>query len=694
MKSIKIKIFKAVLSVFIILVLLIAAGGGLFIYFFPKEKIKEIAIDQARKTINREITIGDLHYSPSGIVLSNVGILNRNIAGAPESEKVFAQAEDIYLRFSIFDLLEKKIKFSYIYLENFRFNIIFDENGESNLAQFIKELTEKKESPISASISNIKLHNTVITLQKAPESLKPLEGTYMFDGQLRFAKDGSILIAESELRLPEDRGTMYPELTVNTGPEGFKITGGIGLKKTSLIWVYRWATTPKPFYLITGDITGLVITKDAVEGFVKASSTLTNSKHTLYADGFCRVSIKDRTILIANADGKINDSKLWFNYLQFTWAGTNVRFSAKNIDAQVVDVIPLVDPIPRKLYGRMTGELSYERGIWNANGKVYDVGYDKPNNTISGVTTELTIINNLFTKSNIRAAVLGQPCTASLASTDKTLTRVFLNVKADRFVFPHRSEGEYRSLDLTFPLEVTGQAEIGEFLYGEYRFSNVQGHYLWAGNRAILNSFTAGFMEGSVKGRASVDANVKPPELTAGIIFDGVKLQRLFEGSKLFGNRLFGNVGGSANITLNLRENLLDSIRGKAEFSIDRGKVTNTGIQNGLGIWLAELKYKIMDLEFNKIYGNIEINGPKYTVNSFIFNSQNIRFNIKGVFTDQLVADPISINMEFSKYFIQDIARPLVVASGYNKYLRGDWYYIPFQVNGDLTDSRNIKKLY
>ena len=69
----------------------------------------------------------------------------------------------------------------------------------------------------------------------------------------------------------------------------------------------------------------------------------------------------------------------------------------------------------------------------------------------------------------------------------------------------------------------------------------------------MLNSFTAGFMEGSVKGRASVDANVKPPELTAGIMFDGVKLQRLFEGSKLFGNRLFGNVGGSANITLNLR---------------------------------------------------------------------------------------------------------------------------------------------
>ena len=40
-------------------------------------------------------------------------------------------------------------------------------------------------------------------------------------------------------------------------------------------------------------------------------------------------------------------------------------------------------------------------------------------------------------------------------------------------------------------------------------------------------------------------------------------------------------MAGNIDITLNLNENLLNSIRGKAEFSIDRGKLTNTGIQNG-----------------------------------------------------------------------------------------------------------------
>ena len=531
MKSIRTKIFKALLSLLIFLVLLIGISVGLFLYFFPKEKIKAIAIEQAHKTINREITIGDISYSLSGVILDNVEILNRSDASVPGAEKIFARAESIYLRFSIFDLLDKKLKFSYINLENFKFNIIFDEKGVSNLAQFITELLAMDKSPISTSISNIKLNNAIITLQNAPVKLKPLEGTYLFDGRIQFNKDQSILVADSEFKLPEDRGTMYPEITIHKGAngQGFRITGKTGLKKVSLLWVYAWAKKPKPFHIVTGDITDLVITKEAVEGFAKASSTLTNCNKVIYADGFCRVSIKDRTILIANAKGKIENSTLWFNYLQFTWAGTNVKFSAKNIDAQVVDAIPLVDPIPRKLYGRMTGELSYEKGVWNANGKVYDVGYDFPNKTISGVTTELTIVNNLFTKSDIRAEVLGQPCIASLASTDNTLHRVFLNIRADRFVFPRKSEGEYRDLDIIFPLEVTGQAEIGEFVYGDYKFSNVQGQYLWAANKATLNSFTAGFMEGSVKGRASIDATVKPPEVSARITFDAVKLQRLFE---------------------------------------------------------------------------------------------------------------------------------------------------------------------
>ncbi|HOO72021.1 MAG TPA: AsmA family protein [Spirochaetota bacterium] len=695
MKSIKTKIFKILISLIGIVLLIIGLLAGLFIYFFPKEKIKAIAIEQARKTINRELTVEDIRYSLSGIILDNIEILNKTGNDVPEEEKIFARADSIYLRFSVLDLLEKKIKFSYIYLENFRFNIIFDEQGQSNLEQLVQDLTRTTGDPgVSASISNIKLNNAEITLKKAPEILRPLEGTYYLSGRLQFTRSGDILVADSELRLPEDRGTMLPELTVHTGKGGFKIIGNVELKKTSLLWVYQWATNPKPYNLITGNITDLTITTEAVEGFVKASSTLTNSKHLLYADGFCRVSIKDRTVLIANTKGKINNSTLWFNYLQFSFSGTNVKFDAKNIDAQVTDVIPLVDVIPGKLYGKMEGELSYGKGIFNTKARVSNAGYDFPGKTISGVSTDLTIINNQFKKSDIAATVLGQPCTVSIASTDRTLNRMFLNIVAEKFVFPDKKESDFQDLDLSFPLEVTGQAKINQFIFKDYIFSGLEARYLLSGKKLTLNTLTTGFMEGTVRGNATIDTTVSPPLTSAQLAFDSVKLHRLFAQSKLFNNRFYGNISGNANVTLLLRENILDTIKGKTEFTVEKGKITNTGIQNGLGIWLAELKYKIIDLEFNKIYGNIDISGPHYVVNSFIFNSQNIRFNIKGSFNRDLVAEPLFINMEFSKYFIQDIARPLVVASGYTKYLKGDWYYIPFQVSGDLTNSKNIKKIY
>jgi hypothetical protein len=675
-------------------VLTAALAVGLFMYFFPKERIKEIAIEQARKTINRELTIGDIHYSLRGVVLDNIEILNSDDIAMSEDDKIFAKADSIFLRFSLLDLLEKKIKLSYIYLDSFRFNILFNEAGESNLQKLIAELTGKKgDSALSASISHIKLHNARLTLKKAPDILKPLEGDYGFNGKVQFGREGEIAISDCELNLPENRGRMYPELLVHTGPGGFKITGDVELKKTSLLWVYRWGTRPQPYDLITGTVRDLIITSEAVEGYVKASSTLTNSKHLLYADGFCRVSIKNRTVLIANTRGKINNSTLWFNYLQFGFDGSNVKFDANNIDAQVVDVIPLVNVIPARLYGGMQGELAYAAGVFNARAKVTSLGYDYGSKTISGVNTELTIVNNQFKQSDISVMVFGQACTASIASTDPKLNRVFINIDTERFVFPEKDESEFKNLDLAFPLRVTGRARAKEFIFKEYVLAGADVHYELAGGRLTLNSLSTSFMEGTIRGRGSIDTTMRPPEVALSLAVENIRLQRFFAQSKQFGNRIFGAISGKADIALTLKENTLDTLRGKTEFTIDKGKLTNTGIQNGLGVWLSELKYKLMDLEFNKIYGNIDINGTRYLVNSFIFNSQNIRFNVRGTFNRDLMAEPLHITLEFSKYFIQDIARPLVFASGYNQYLKGDWYYIPFEVTGNFTDSKNIKKV-
>ena len=696
MKLTKTKIFKYIAILIIFFFIIAVMGAGLFIYFFPKEKFKALAIEQARQIINRELSIGSIRYSLKGVVLEDIIIFDHDEEASPETKPVFARAERIYLRFSLLDILDKKLKFSLIYLENFKFTIAFDDEGKTNIQKLVEELTKGNgESAVATSIRNIKLDNAALELQKAPGKLKPLEGIYYFNGLIHFDKAGTIWISESKLKLPEKRGTMSPELLVHTKAKEFHITGNVELNKTSLLWVYQWRKKgPLPYHLITGTITDLKISSRDVEGFVKASSTLTNSPDVLFADGFCKVSIENKTVLIANTKGRIDNSTLWFNYLQFSFKGTRVKFDARNIDAYVTDVMPLLDFLPGKLFGKMIGDLSYHEGIYNADVKLINAGYDYRGGMVSDVNTSITIKDNIFKKSDIAATIYGHPCSVSLASTDKSLDRIFCNVETEEFTF-HSKENEnpYAGLNLYFPVDVTGRISIKKLKYNKYTLAPFQANYGLSKSVLSINNFNTGFMNGEVKGNAVIDTSVQPATVFTNLAFSGIKVQEVFADSQ-FKNRFYGVAEGKADIRFLLTEKVYDTIYGNAEFNMDKGKLSNTGIQNGLGIWLSELKYKLTDLEFNKIYGNLEIKGTKYIVNSFIFNSQNIRFNVKGSFTENLIASPLYINMEFSKYFIQDIARPLVAASGYNKYIKGNWYYIPFQVQGDLTKSKNIKKLY
>ena len=136
---------------------------------------------------------------------------------------------------------------------------------------------------------------------------------------------------------------------------------------------------------------------------------------------------------------------------------------------------------------------------------------------------------------------------------------------------------------------------------------------------------------------------------------------------------------------------MTETLKGNAVFNVSKGKVVNTGIQNGLIIFLAELRYKLKDLEFSRIYGNIDIDGKDLTINTFIFNSEDIRLAMNGKINSDLTASNMSVKLEFNNHFIKDIPRPAIAF--YNEYLSGRWYTIPFLLNGNITDSKNIKML-
>ena len=156
-------------------------------------------------------------------------------------------------------------------------------------------------------------------------------------------------------------------------------------------------------------------------------------------------------------------------------------------------------------------------------------------------------------------------------------------------------------------------------------------------------------------------------------------------------NRMFGTASGEANINFSYGQSIFKSLKGNTEIVIDKGKFVDTGIQDGLGLWLSELKYKLKNLEFNKIYGNISLNNDTAIINSFIFNSDDIRLKMTGAINTSLVTPHMGISLEFHRRFLHDIPTP-AARLGLDKYLNGNWYIIPFTAQGDISVGKNIKR--
>jgi hypothetical protein len=188
--------------------------------------------------------------------------------------------------------------------------------------------------------------------------------------------------------------------------------------------------------------------------------------------------------------------------------------------------------------------------------------------------------------------------------------------------------------------------------------------------------------EAASSGKGSIDYSRNYPYLELSSSFSDIKMQNIANLSDKFKNRFFGIAAGNAEIGIKLDkdEDITKSLKGKIEFNVVKGKLVDTGIQNGLGIWLSGLKDKLKDLEFNKIY-----------INSFLFDGSDIRLKLDGFLTKKLEGD-IKINLEFNGDFIQDLPNPALIQL--SKYKKGDWYHIPFHAKGDdITSGKNIKQV-
>ena len=697
MKKTVIKIIKIFIVTTLIITVLIAGSLAVLRYFYSEDKIKEIFISETSTFLKRKIVIENLRYGLGGLVINGLVLYD----GMSENDPVIFKSKELDLGFSLFDLIHKRLNIKNISIDSPEFELVFDENNKTNIEKLISELPEPdpNEESMSADVSRLSLVNAKISVVNPKEHFAPLGGDYIISADIDMSKKNIIAINNCALKLPEDRGFLRPIISITKVDDSVLIEGGTKLNPASLLWVYKWRAkghAHPPYNLVNGEVDKLKIeiTGDRnviVEGHVSAVSTLSNSPLNVTANGYCRVNVKQKTIHLWNVNSKIDLSSLFLQNLLFTFDGRLISLDAKNVSADVAHIKPILSQMPAKLFGHVKGNLACVNDKFSGNLLISNAGFDR--NVISGVTADIAIKDNSIKKTGIPVVLLGNNCLLSVATTDDSLKKIFVDIKGQSFVMKDQPSGGGNSASLPasqagdLPFAINGRIDLASVKYDKFNFGETSINYSLSDGVLTVPSLSTNFMQGNIScnGRVSLKGQ---PAVTATTRFDRIVLQDLAAIYPDFQKRLYGLLSGGGNLSFIAGGDMLSSLKGNIRFQINSGKVVNTGIQNGLGIWLSELKYKLTDLEFNNINGEIQISGQNYFIDKFVFDSENIRLRLHGKINSEFEASGMNISLEFTPRFIQDI--PAVGLALQNKK-EGNWFVIPFLGDGKIAEAKNIK---
>jgi len=685
----KTKITKIFFITVTSLIIITITSAILLFKFFPREKIKNIIITNSEKILHRKVTIGKVDYNIHGINVKNISIYSK------DKKTILIKTKELSLGYSLRELFNRRIKINNLKFTKSKINLIFqgDSNNISELLTELKGKDKTSQNDYITKIDMVKLKECEINIISPPKNISPIEGKYLISANILFVDKGFVL-SETSLILPKKRGEIKPEITIYHDGEKseLKIDGKLSVKNLEIPWVYYWLETPKPYKTANGEIKNLQIKINknsfTIEGFAKGTSSLSTSKNVIFGSGFVKFNITKKTVFVSNTTAKIASSSTTINSMLVTFNSDLLSLDLKNTDVSIVEIRPILYFLPiQKLYGRLKGNLSYTNSKYNASLKLLNFGYNRKEKTLSNINTDLIITNSTFKKEKLNLKILNNPATISIATLDKDLNSFYLYLYADNFNYSAENSG---NSNFSLPgINLKGKIKINNLQIKKNLFKNVAIDYSMDKNKILLNNFVSNYLSGNLYGKASFSP--KTNLLSTKFQFSNIKVQDFSPIKEKFTNRFFGISKGKASISFNIN-NVFDSIKGNIEFFVDKGKIINTGIQSGLGIWLSDLKYKLKDLEFSKIYGNFNLTQKTFYIKSFIFKSQDIRLKLKGELNDKLFANNAFLNLEFTKNFIEDIPSP-ALSIFLRRRLHGRWYIIPFLINGNIKNGKNIKLL-
>jgi hypothetical protein len=516
----------------------------------------------------------------------------------------------------------------------------------------------------------------------------------------------SIGFTDIDLTLPKKRGKLSGNLVIDTTSTNFDMSGDLEFENISTKWTYAWKKgLSLPFNKLNGRLKNFRITNKDLKFDINGYSLIKNNQK-LFLNGNFKIVFDSAFMSYSNFKININDSSIDLKNFNYNVSNDALNFAINALDVDFNDIKNFVPKIPNKIFGKIKGKISFINKKTNANLSISNAGYGNKKRVFSNINGNFTIKDNYFRIEKLPFKFYDQPATISAAATHKSYKDIVANLYVKEFIIPDRPKKKsdkpvkidpkikYDTPEINLPLFIKGRIEIEKLKFKDSVFNDVFVSYNLTKNRLNIPQISTRYFDTHFVGSGQTELLNKSTNININFKFNDLRVQKFAAYTKDKTPRFFGNAAGKLNFNFSLKKNrrLLDSIKGNAQFKIDQGKLVNTGIQNGLGIWLDPLKHKLKDLEFDTIYGNINVDGSKYNVNSFVFNSPNIRLAMNGFFTKGLKGD-LKINLEFNKYFVQDLPK-LATISILQKYKKGKWYVFPFSDKGeDITDSKNIKLL-
>ncbi len=656
-------------------------------YYFPIENIKSIVARQAEASLARKVAIGHIRYGIRGIHLSDVIVFD----GLTDKDPLFAKIAECRLGIHLRSLLSLQMNFDFIDLERLSLDITF-KNGISNIERFIDDYNK---TPTTTKIDMVRLSGAQLTLKNAPESLKPLSGTYRISSTIDISKKNIITASDTILHLPENRGVIKTErMTISTKEGVFLLTSNLILEKCALPWVYGWKSGASlPFRTFDGTISDLTITTNDVKGKVTGRSLLSSGK-ILAVDGFCTVTFAKKHTLITSTEASMGNSTASVKLLSIPSSGTIDRLVVQKFSANLEDLQPLMSILPATVRGNVSGSFSFENGVVNADVKISGGAIGADGKIARNINETIQIANNSFRKENIPIVLFDTPFVLSIATKGNRFNSFIVNAHAKEMTI-YEEFSKSSGIDTPIaeiPVDITGNLSIDKLFFEKYAFTGLKASFISSRKQLSFDAFTAKCFGGEISGKSVIDFSKNAVDIEAAITFEKIKVQQIAESSEKIKNRFFGTAQGRSEFAFRAGKDgeAMKTMKGKLEFTIANGKLMDTGLQNGLGAALSEMKYKLKDLEFSKISGNFSIAGSNYYVNQFEFIAPDVRLKLEGYFDKELDGD-MKLSLEFNINFIQDVPNPALLQL--NKYKQGGWYIIPFAMKGNITKSENYRRL-